>query len=115
MSNVNYSLNHRGVRLISSEAAWLKGKSGKMYLNPRYRFVGKVDIHMPNMLISASDKNKPKYKGDVSALNSQAKKQIIEHFYDDDGKRNRKTVAYFGIDKSAISKGGGARVAVQKK
>lgn len=115
MSNVNYSLNHRGVRLISSEAAWVRSKNGKIYLNPRYRFFGKIEMSMPNMLISASDKKKPKYKGDVSALNSQAKKQIIEHFYDDDGKRNRKTVAYFGIDKSAISKGGGAHVAVQKK
>ena len=29
MSSVNYSLKHKGVRLISSEDAWVKGKNGK--------------------------------------------------------------------------------------
>ena len=33
MSNVNYSLKHKGVRLIPSEIAWSKGKNGKMKLN----------------------------------------------------------------------------------
>lgn len=32
-------------------------------------------------------------------LNTTAKKQIVEHFYDDNGKRNCKKVAYFGIEK----------------
>ena len=41
MSTVNYSLKHKGVRLISAEEAWVKGKSGKMKLNPKYHFVGK--------------------------------------------------------------------------
>ena len=34
MSNVNYSLKHKGVRLIPSSIAWVKGKNGKLRLNP---------------------------------------------------------------------------------
>ncbi len=97
MSSVNYSLKHKGVRLISSEDAWVKGKNGKMQLNPKYKFIGKMVLTMPNMIITANDKNKPKYKGNTYDLNSTAKRQIVDHFYDDKGKRNKKTVAYFGI------------------
>lgn len=100
MSNVNYSLKHKGVRLISAKQAWVKGKNGKQRLNPKFHFVGKIETSMPNMIVTASDKKKPSYKGNTYDLNSTAKKQIIEHFYDDNGKRNRKTVAYFGIEKS---------------
>lgn len=99
MSSVNYSLNNKGVRLIDSKDAWVVGKNKKRKLNPKYYFVGKVNMSMTNMVVSASDKTKPKYKGDVSALNNKAKSQIIDHFYDDKGKRNKKTVAYFGIEK----------------
>ena len=28
MSSVNYSLKHKGVRLVSSDEAWIKGKKG---------------------------------------------------------------------------------------
>ena len=99
MSNVNYSLKHKGVRLVQSSKAWIKGKNGKLRLNPDYHFVGKIDTRMPNMIISASDKVKPKYKGNTYDLNATAKGQIVDHFFDDKGKRNRKTVAYFGIKK----------------
>lgn len=99
MSNINYSLEHKGVRLISSEDAWVKGKNGKMRLNPKYNFIGKMVLTMPNMIVTASDKNKPKYKGNTYDLNSTAKRQIVDHFYDEKGKRNKKTVAYFGIKK----------------
>lgn len=97
MSSVNYSLKHKGIRLISSEDAWVKGKNGKIRLNPKFHFVGKIETTMPNMIITANDKNKPKYKGNTYDLNSTAKRQIVDHFYDDKGKRNKKTVAYFGI------------------
>lgn len=99
MSSVNYTLGQKGVRLVSSKDAWLIGKNGARRLNPKYKFVGKVDMHMPNLIISASDKRKPSFKGDVSALNSTAKKQIVDHFFDDKGKRNNKTIAYFAIEK----------------
>ena len=100
MSSVNYNLNNKGVRLIDSQDAWLCSKSGKLRLNTKkYSFIGKLEMSMPNMLVSVSDKKKPKYRGDVCNLNSTAKKQIVEHFYDDKGKSNHKTVAYFVIEK----------------
>ena len=100
MSNVNYSLKHKGVRLISANEAWVKGKNGKCRLNPKYRFVGKIDCSLPNLIVTASDNKKPKYKGNTYDLNRTAKGQIIDHFYDDNGKRNKRTVAYFGIEKT---------------
>ena len=99
MSSVNYNLNNKGVRLIGSSDAWVICKNGKKKLNSKYNFIGKIETSMPNMIVSASDKNKPVYKGDICDLNISAKKQIIKHFYDSNGKRNRKTVAYFGIEK----------------
>lgn len=99
MSSVNYSLKHKGVRLISSTEAWVKTKKGGLKLNPKYTFVGKVEMSMPNMIVTASDKTKPRFKGNTYDLNRTAKEQIVDHFYDDRGKRNRKTVAYFGIAK----------------
>ncbi len=100
MSNVNYNLNNKGVRLIDAQDAWVIGKNGKRKLNFKYQFVGKMDTKMPNMIVTASDKFKPKYKGCTNDLNNTAKRQIIDHFYDDKGKRNKKTVAYFGIAKN---------------
>ena len=97
MSTVNYSLKHKGVRLIDAQEAWVKGKNGNLRLNPKYHFVGKIDTRLPNMIVTASDKKKPKFKGNTYDLNATAKGQIVEHFYDDRGKRNKKTVAYFGI------------------
>ncbi len=100
MSNVNYSLKHKGVRLIDSQQAWITGKNGKPKLNPNYKFVGKIDTRIPNIIVSPSDKKKPTYRGNTYDLNSVAKSQIIDHFYDDNGKRNKKSVAYFGIPKT---------------
>lgn len=99
MSNVNYNLNNKGVRLIDSQDAWVVGKNKKHKLNPKYHFVGKINMTMTNMIVTASDKSKPQYRGDVNELNRTAKSQIIEHFYNSDGTRNKKTVAYFGIEK----------------
>ena len=99
MSIVHYNLKNKGIRLISSDDAWVVGKNKKVRLNPKYRFVGKIDLTMPNMIVTASDKIKPKFVGDVGELNRTAKGEIINHFYDDNGRRNRKRVAYFGIKK----------------
>lgn len=73
MSSVNYSLKHKGVRLISSSEAWTKGKNGQLHLNPKYHFVGKIETTMPNMIVTASDKKKPTYKGNTYDLNVTAK------------------------------------------
>ena len=99
MSNVNYDLRQKGVRLISAEKAWVKSKNGKMKLNPNYKIIGKVDMRIPNVIITAKDNQQPSYKGDFSSLNKVAKNQAVKHFYDERGKRNKRTVAYFGIEK----------------
>lgn len=104
MSSVNYNLKHRGVRLIPSEKAWVIGKNGQKHLNSKYRIIGKMDTRLPNMIVTASDKKKPTYKGNTYDLNNTAKKQIVNHFYDDNGKRNKKTVAYFGIERAQTEK-----------
>ena len=100
MSTVNYSLKHKGVRLIPSSKAWVKGKNGQPKLNPKYKILGKLEISMPNMIMTATDKKKPKYKGSTHDLNRVAKGQIIDHFYNNEGKRNKKSVAYLGVEKS---------------
>lgn len=99
MSSVNYSLNHKGVRLIPSEEAWRRNKKGKPILNPKYHFVGKIDIRLPNLLISASDKSKPKYRGNTHDLCAPAKKQMVDFFFNEKGQRNQRYKAYFGIEK----------------
>ena len=104
MSNVNYTLNRRGVRLVSADEAWVWGKNGKRKLNPKFNFVGKINVSMPNMIVSATDNKKPSYKGDVNELPRVTKKQIIDHFYEKDGKRNKRKVAYFGIPKEDKNK-----------
>ena len=58
-------------------------------------------LSTPNstLIISASEKGKPKYKGNTHDLCAPAKKQMVEHFFDDEGRRNRRSKAYFGIEK----------------
>ena len=99
MSTINYNLKSKGVRLIGSSEAWIISKTGKKRLNPKYKILGKMEMSMPNMIVSATDKKKPKYKVSTYDLNRIAKGQIIDHFFDDKGKRNKKSVAYFGIEK----------------
>lgn len=104
MSNVSYDLGSKGVRLIDAKDAWVKGKNGKMRLNPDYHFVGKMQMSMPNMIVTASDKKKPTFKGSTSSLNQIAKRQIVAHFYDEKGNRNKKKTAYFGVLKNTNMK-----------
>lgn len=99
MSTTSYDLNSKGVRLIDAQEAWVIGKNGKRILNPKYKMLGKINTDMPGLVVTASDTRKPKFVKDVCNLNLVAKGQIIEHFYDDKGKRNKKRVAYFGIKK----------------
>ena len=102
MSNVNYDLKKRGVRTISADEAWIKTKSGGLKLNPKYKFVGKVDIQLPNMILTASDKKKFAYVDDVCKLPAASKRQLIRHFYDEEGKRTCRRVAYLVDTKKAV-------------
>ncbi len=103
MSSVNYSLKHKGVKVIPSEKAWSIGKNGKAKLNSKYHFVGKIDKIMPNLIISASDKGKPKYKGSTHDLCAPAKKQIVDFFFNDKGQWSGRHKAYLGIEKEKAS------------
>ena len=105
MSSVLYSLNHKGIRLIPRKEAWVKGKNGKMKLNSKYYFVGRVDTKTSNLIMTASENKQPTYKGDFSSLNRTAKNQTVKYFYNKDGKRNKRYVAYFGILKEKTKKG----------
>ena len=67
MSSVNYSLKHKGLKLISVGDAWGKGKNGKLKLNSKYFFAVKIDIKMPHFIISASDRCKP-YLTDIDKI-----------------------------------------------
>ena len=53
MASINYSLKHKGIRLISAKDAWVIGKNKNLKHNPNYVFVGKIEASMPNMIISA--------------------------------------------------------------
>ena len=105
MSSVNYSLNHKGVRLIPRSEAWVKGKNGKQRLNSKYTFVGRIDTKTPNIIMTASDNKQPSYKGDFSSLNRTAKNQTVKYFYNKDGKRNKRYVAFYGIEKQSVKRG----------
>ena len=63
----------------------------------------KIEITIPNVIISTSSNKKPKFKGDTCNLNDFAKKQIVDYSCDDKGKRNNKTVVYLGKDKIKIT------------
>ena len=68
MSSVNYSLKHKGVRLIPSERVWIVGKNGKVKPNPDYHFVGKMDVRLPTFIISMKEDKKPSFRGNVGDL-----------------------------------------------
>lgn len=105
MSSVNYSLNHKSVRLIPRIKAWVKGKNGKRKLNPKYKFIGRIDTKTSNIIMTASENRQPSYKGDFSSLNRTAKDQTLKYFYGKNGKRNRRYVAYYGIEKQTTKRG----------
>ena len=49
----------------------------------------------PNVIIKANKKNKrTAFIDDVNELPKRAKMELVSYFYDKNGKRNRKTVAY---------------------
>ena len=99
MSSVNYKLDFRGAELIPAEKAWKKGKKGKPIMNREYKYCGKIDTRLSPFILSATADKKPTYRGDVGSLSSRTKNQLISHFFDDNGKRNHRTVAYFGVKK----------------
>jgi len=99
MSNA-YSKNKKelaGVKVVSSSEVWLYNKKTgeKDKLNPDLDFVGKVDMSMPSVILKANRRDKKTaYVEDVCALPKRTKNEIINHFFDSNGKRNKKKVGY---------------------
>ena len=58
MSSVNYSLNHKGVRLVSADKAWVKGKQDQPPRGIDHRSEGAEpqeffeDCHFSNLLLT---------------------------------------------------------------
>lgn len=108
MSSVNYSLKNRGVRLVPPDEVRVMNKtSGKQdRLNPKYNFVGKVDLAVPGVVISPNKKTDPSFKGNIADLNATAKNQLVKHFYKNKflSANKKRSVAYFGIEKKSNKK-----------
>ncbi len=94
MSRIDYSIKAKGSKLLSADDVWTF-RGGKYLKNKKYIYYGKIDMSMPNMIISASPQDKKvRYIMDTSDLTATQKRQIIDYFYNERGKRNKRTVAY---------------------
>ena len=97
MSNIfaKYTKELSGVRVISSDKAFMPTKNGRVYPNPDYDIIGKVDVAMPNVILKANrDGHKTAYIEDTSALTKKTKGELVNFFYNKNGKRNNRTKAY---------------------
>lgn len=119
MSNI-YSMYEKalsGVKVIDSREAYVYNpKSGKNDLpNPNYKFVGKIDVAMPNFILKMNKANcKTEFVEDVASLPKRLKNDLVNHFYDKHGVRNKRTKAYLiRTDQTAIN--GSGRVSGRRK
>lgn len=99
MSNIftKYNKELAGVKIIDSKHAYVYNRKTKKYdlLNPSFNFVGKIDTAFPSFILKMNKVNsKTGYVDDVSALPKRLKGELVDHFFDKKGKRNRKTKAY---------------------
>ena len=112
MSNIfsKYEKALSGVKVIDSDKAYVYNpKTKKKNLpNPKYEFVGKIDLAMPNFILKM---NKPQCKAgyveEVSCLPKRLKTDIVDHFYDKNGNRNKRTKAYLIRTDKRGTKGSG--------
>lgn len=83
-----------GVKVVSSKDVWEK-KNNKYRIKQDVNVVGKVELPLSNFVLKANNENrKTGYIEDVSSLPKRTKNEIVNHFYDNTGKRNKNTVAY---------------------
>lgn len=91
-SNVKKELS--GVKVVSASDVW-ENRNGKYRLRTDVKILGKVETSMPNMILRANNKErKTGFVDDVSELPKRTKRDLVNHFFDETGKRNRNTVAY---------------------
>ena len=97
MSNIfaKYRKELAGVQVVASECVWLRKKDGKSYKNPNLDIIGKIDMQVPNVILKAnSPGHKTGFIEDTSALTKKTKADLIDFFFNRDGSRNKKRVAY---------------------
>jgi hypothetical protein len=106
MSSV-YTKNKKelaGVKLVSATEVGFFDKNNIRRFRRDISIVGKIDIATPNMVLKANRQNKPTgYIDDVASLPNRTKQEIIGHFYDKNGERNGKRIAYLiRTDKKSV-------------
>lgn len=94
-----YSKNKKelsGVKVVSAAEVWRKNyKNGKFSLRKDIDILGKVELPLSNFVLKANNEDqKTGYIEDVSSLPKRTKDEIVNHFYNNKGKRTRNTVAY---------------------
>ncbi|MBQ8872865.1 MAG: hypothetical protein IJ032_02835 [Clostridia bacterium] len=112
MSNIfsKYEKAFSGVKVINSTEAYVfNPRSGKKDLpNPKYEFVGKIDIAYPNVILKMNKHNcKTEYIEDAHVLPKRVKKDLVNHFYNKMGNRSSKTKAYLVRMDTSTVKGSG--------
>ncbi|MBO4962363.1 MAG: hypothetical protein J6C97_01155 [Clostridia bacterium] len=105
MSSI-YSKNFKtlsGVTVVPSNYVWVQNKNNTFSIRPGVIVLGKVESAFSNFVLKANKPNKKtSYVEDVCALPQRTKNEIINHFFDKKGKRNKNTVAYLvRTDKAA--------------
>lgn len=86
-----------GVKVIDSNDAYIYNNKTKRkdIPNPKYDFVGKVDANMPNFILKMNKTScKTGFIEEVSCLPKRVKSDLVNHFYDKNGNRNRRQKAY---------------------
>ncbi len=97
MSNIfaKYRKELAGVKVVSSKQVWIPTKNGKPRMNPNVDVIGKVDMAIPNVILKANrDGYRTAFIEDTSALTKKTKMDLINFFFDKNGKRNGRSKAY---------------------
>lgn len=98
MSNIfsRYEKALSGVKVIDSSDAYIYNKKAKKDIpNPKYDFVGKIDVSMPNFILKMNKAScKTAFVEEVSCLPKRVKSDLVNHFYDKNGNRNKRKMAY---------------------
>ncbi|MDR3022044.1 MAG: hypothetical protein LBU60_05175 [Clostridiales bacterium] len=80
---------------VSAKNAFVKNSKGEYKLRKDMEIVGKVDIRvMPNMILYPRKDSKLKYVDDTVSLPKRVKQEMLEYFYDSNGRPTGLKVLY---------------------